>query len=723
MSTTPPITNCGVKLSYFTHFIEAFGGRETFQGLTTTDVCEKFVKPATANEQSSWIEHLQGENSPAVGVASAFISHAWHYHFVDGVDAMIDHFAGEEDPVIWFDLFCNNQHKAVDLPFEWWCNTFKSAIASLNRTVVILSPWNNPHPLTRAWCLWEIYCTIDTNSRFEIAMTRSETQKFITDLVDQGHEVINTMLATVKSERSECWKPEDQQRIHDTIRRTVGFAVVDGKVFEKFREWFITKIQSSIATTRGLMDDILGFPLSSLQLRQRLGALYFEQGEYEKSVVQNLEILNLMKEVYAEDDDPMGFMISIKKNLARTYECQGKYDEAVDVFQQILRSYQKKHGNMHQNTLLALLDLERAKSQQQKKTDLKRVVVPGRDDTIIDVNQKKDEANTEIGKDTKIDLSSLLSTEADEKEVVTLESLDTKHVFAQHLQRQKQYQLAEIFYRECYEKGLLHFGADHPAVLTYQHNLGELYNSISEYAKGEEMLGDCSERLKKVLGPEHPNTLVAVKNYVVSLKQQKKFKEAEKALLESLDDCKAAYGIESDKTLQIMAALGSFYFQIEKHQDALPYLETVAMTSVQVFGPLDNRTMTALWNYSSCKSYLNKDDKKEVTKGNGSVESSPTVVAPISGWLFKRSRWLKSWRLRHFTIDDHKIVIAKDQSSKAHLTIPLTQSTSTKIVTFPKGAQFYFDLTSSDAKEVYVFASTSEQERKKWMDAINKHKR
>eukprot|EP01040_Poterioochromonas_malhamensis_P003283 gene3283-3501_t len=518
-TTTPPITNYGVKLSYFTQFIEAFGGREAFQGLTTTDVCEKFVKPATADEQCSWIEHLQSDNSSAVG---------------------------------------------------------------------------------------------------------------------------------------------------------------------------------------------------------RLGALYFEQGEYEKSVVQNLEILNLMKEVYAEEDDPMGFMISIKKNLARTYECQGKYDEAVDVFQQILRSYQKKHGNMHQNTLLALLDLERAKSQQQKKIDLKRVVIPGRDATIVNVNQTKDEASKEDGKDPKIDLSSLLSTEDDEKEVVTLESLDTKHVFAQHLQRQKQYQLAEVFYRECYEKGLLHFGADHPAVLTYQHNLGDLYNSINQYGKGEEMLGDCSARLKKVLGPEHPNTLVAVKNYVVSLKQQKKFTVAERVLLESLDDCKAAYGIESDKTLQIMAALGSFYFQIEKYQDALPYLETVAMTSVQVFGPLDNRTMTALWNYSSCKSFLNKDDKKEATKGNG---ESLTTTAPVSGWLFKRSRWLKSWRLRHFTIDDHKIVIAKDQSSKSHLTIPLTQSTSTKIVTFPKGAQFYFDLTSSNAKEVYLFASTSEEERKKWMDAINNHKK
>jgi len=75
--------------------------------------------------------------------------------------------------VIWFDLFSNNQHKAIDLDFDYWSTTFQSAIQSFGHTVMVFAPWDDPIPLTRAWCLWELYCTVQTSSRFDIAMTTS----------------------------------------------------------------------------------------------------------------------------------------------------------------------------------------------------------------------------------------------------------------------------------------------------------------------------------------------------------------------------------------------------------------------------------------------------------------------------------------------------------------------------------------------------------------------
>jgi hypothetical protein len=72
-----------------------------------------------------------------VNAATVFISHAWKYTFLDVIDALVNHFQSTPDIIIWFDLFSNNQHKAIDLDFHWWCNTFKSAIQAFGHTVMV----------------------------------------------------------------------------------------------------------------------------------------------------------------------------------------------------------------------------------------------------------------------------------------------------------------------------------------------------------------------------------------------------------------------------------------------------------------------------------------------------------------------------------------------------------------------------------------------------------
>ena len=63
------------------------------------------------------------------------------------MDSLEFHFRDTPDIIIWFDMFSNNQHKAVDLDFNWWCNTFKSAIKDFGHTVMVFAPWKNPIPM------------------------------------------------------------------------------------------------------------------------------------------------------------------------------------------------------------------------------------------------------------------------------------------------------------------------------------------------------------------------------------------------------------------------------------------------------------------------------------------------------------------------------------------------------------------------------------------------
>jgi hypothetical protein len=71
----------GVMLSYLDEFLEECGGRSALRNLTTTEVCERFIKRVTLSSESSYCEFLRELKHKAVGEAEVFISHAWKYKF------------------------------------------------------------------------------------------------------------------------------------------------------------------------------------------------------------------------------------------------------------------------------------------------------------------------------------------------------------------------------------------------------------------------------------------------------------------------------------------------------------------------------------------------------------------------------------------------------------------------------------------------------------------
>ena len=135
----------GVRLSYFDNFIQRFGGRQVFNGLTTKAVMEQFVFEATKESKLSFCEQLQLEGfSESVGTAEVFYSHAWKYLFLDVVDSAKLHFSdSDQDPVIWFDVFSVSQHKAQLRPFEWWNSAFLNAIGVIGKVLMLIQPFES----------------------------------------------------------------------------------------------------------------------------------------------------------------------------------------------------------------------------------------------------------------------------------------------------------------------------------------------------------------------------------------------------------------------------------------------------------------------------------------------------------------------------------------------------------------------------------------------------
>jgi hypothetical protein len=75
--------------------------------MTTNEVCNEYLKPLTVAKGASYCELLMEQNSPNVGSATLFISHAWKYKFMDVVKT-IRTIKMEEGTFIWFDLFSNS---------------------------------------------------------------------------------------------------------------------------------------------------------------------------------------------------------------------------------------------------------------------------------------------------------------------------------------------------------------------------------------------------------------------------------------------------------------------------------------------------------------------------------------------------------------------------------------------------------------------------------------
>ena len=83
----------------FKDFVDEIG-RPTLEGLTTTQVCNSFVKPRTLEHKLSYCDYLKVNDLAIVEKATVFVSHAWGYLFLELYDTLANHFQEEPKTVI-----------------------------------------------------------------------------------------------------------------------------------------------------------------------------------------------------------------------------------------------------------------------------------------------------------------------------------------------------------------------------------------------------------------------------------------------------------------------------------------------------------------------------------------------------------------------------------------------------------------------------------------------
>ena len=81
------------------------------------------------------------------------------------------------------DIFVGSQHKAAALDTRWFKDAFAQVVKQIGHTLLVLQPWHAPLPLTRSWCLWEIYSTVDGGAELQIVLSPAQREAFQDALV------------------------------------------------------------------------------------------------------------------------------------------------------------------------------------------------------------------------------------------------------------------------------------------------------------------------------------------------------------------------------------------------------------------------------------------------------------------------------------------------------------------------------------------------------------
>ncbi|XRB00898.1 kinesin light chain 3 [Pycnococcus provasolii] len=584
-----------------------------FELMTTNDVCFGIVKPATEQVKTSYADMLASTEPREVKAATVFVSHAWKYTFVNVVDALS---SLSENAFVWFDVFTVNQHASSQVPPDWWFTTFKVAVASIGHTVLILMPWDDPIPLTRAWCIWEILSTIDDRkAKLEICLPAVEQEAFAKFLVDEGADQVIVKMVGVDVQRAEAWKVEDRDAILSAVRRYPGGASQVNKLIkDQMRSWVV---ESAINALGRLHKNIR----ATTKLLADVANLLENQGKYADAELLYRESLDGFRR---ELGDTHPNTLASIDNLANSLNQQGKYAEAEPLYRKALDGKRRKLGDAHPSTLASINNLAVLLKNQGKYADAE----PLYRETLDGTRRKKGDAHP----DTLTSISNLAGVLSDQgkyadAERLYREALDGKrrklgdahpdtlssiNGLANLLDKQGKYAEAEPLYRKALDGRRRELGDAHPYTLSSINNLAILLDKQGKYAEAEPLYRKALDGRRRELGDAHPDTLSSINNLAILLSKQGKYADAEPLFREALDGRRRELGDTHPKYGDSCYNYAGFLAEQEKFSEAAPFYDQAAHAYQQSYGADHKETRDARKSADECrKRAIKQKDKRQ----------------------------------------------------------------------------------------------------------------
>ena len=152
-------------------------------------------------------------------------------------------------------------------------------------------------------------------------------------------------------------------------------------------------------------------------------------------------------------------------------------------------------------------------------------------------------------------------------------------------------------------------GEEHPDTLISMGNLMSTYWSQGRWKEAEQLGVQVLETRKRVLGEEHPHTLASMGNLALTYSNQGRWKEAEQLEVQVSKTRKRVLGEEHPHTLTSMGNLALMYINQGRWKEAEQLKIQVLKTKKRVLGEEHPDTLTSMGNLAS--TYLNQGRLKE----------------------------------------------------------------------------------------------------------------
>ncbi len=182
---------------------------------TTKDLVDTRIMPATAPQRCRFTDLLPAED---VGEPEYFVSHRWQMQFATLVSMLVAHVGPEGDlarTYVWLDVAAVNQHTAESNDFQTY---LPAALGGAKQTLLCLDALGRV--LTRIWCLYEVWATVNNFSALKLRVLMSGIDA----------QALQEVYFALNVANAQAEKDEDRRRILDGIQRSIGASGMNQRI-------------------------------------------------------------------------------------------------------------------------------------------------------------------------------------------------------------------------------------------------------------------------------------------------------------------------------------------------------------------------------------------------------------------------------------------------------------------------------------------------------------
>ena len=116
----------------------------------------------------------------------------------------------------------------------------------IRRVLLVLSPWDDPLPLHRSWCMFEVATALyEKKIELFISLPMGEMNAFARAIVEDQHsqQYLVKVLSQKQVQNTETKYAQDKENILEVLKRTKGgFDCVNDLIICEIRKWYAEQL-------------------------------------------------------------------------------------------------------------------------------------------------------------------------------------------------------------------------------------------------------------------------------------------------------------------------------------------------------------------------------------------------------------------------------------------------------------------------------------------------